>query len=94
MAYKRHNYRPLSAEERTEDRYPTYSFTVKDDKFAMDIAEQLFDTQVEDRTFTYQQFETKTGHLFKVKMHGEVTEDLKKILFKVGLKLQSGITTR
>ena len=62
MAYKRHNYRPLSAEERTEDRYPTYSFTVKDDKFAMDIAEQLFDTQVEDRTFTYQHKERLRVH--------------------------------
>ena len=96
MHRKRHEYRPLTDEQRADhDHQSVYSFTIQDDKFAADIDEQLFKAQVEDGTFTYKHFQTaRNGHIFKVTMHGEVTDDLKKILFKVGLKVGGGIKTR
>jgi len=76
------------------DHNPIYSFQIEDHKFAANIAEQLFDAQVEDKTFTYKHFQTRSGHIFKVEVFAEGSEELKKILFLAGLKLKSGITTR
>ena len=76
------------------DHNPIYSFNIEDDKYAADIDERLFDAQVKDETFTYKHYETRHGHLFQVQIFSEGSEELKKILFMVGLKVQSGITTR
>ena len=76
------------------DRSPIYSFQIEDHKYALDIAERLFDAQVEDESFTYKHHQTRSGHIFQVQIFQEGSEELKKILFLVGLKLKSGITTR
>lgn len=70
------------------------SFVIEDDAFAFDIDCKLQDAQNEHRNFYFRHLQTRTKHIFQIHTKEIEEDDLKKILFLVGLKQGSGITRR
>lgn len=93
MHRKRHAYRSLTAEQR-EGEIHLYSFTLEDAKFAKEINRKLYAAQIEHRDFWFRYIETKTKHVFQIHAQDIVEDDLKKILFMVGLKSKSEVNKR
>lgn len=70
------------------------SFVIEDDAFAFEIDRKLQEAQWEHRNFTFRHLQTITKHIFQIDTKDLQEEDLKKILFIVGLKSGSGVTVR
>ena len=70
------------------------SFTLTDPVFAAKVDQDLAAAQAEHRNFYYRCIETKTKCVFQIHTKGVAEDDLKKILFMVGLKSNAGVTKR
>ena len=86
-------HKPLDPEQKVE-RDPIYTFTTKDEDFAKEVHGLLMKAQKEDPTFYFQYIETRTKHHFRITAKRVDNEHLKKVLFKVGLRSETGIHTK
>ena len=95
VARKRHEYKPLTDEQKAERETPSHlSFVIEDDSFADEIDRKLQAAQWEHKNFYFRHIETRTKHIFQIDAKSVEEDDLKKILFIVGLKSGAGIKKR
>lgn len=92
---KRHEYKPMSDEQKAERETPAHlSFVIEDDAFAAEIDRKLQAAQWEHKNFYFRHIETMTKHIFQIDTKEVEEDDLKKILFLVGLKSSAGVRKR
>ena len=87
-------YSKPSEPEAKKETNTILSFEIDDPKFAATVNDKLSDAQWEHKNFYYRYIETKTKHIVQIHTKDVEEDDLKKILFLVGLKQRGRITKR